>query len=240
PPDPLLRGADSLVAEAGPDFAVALAVERRLGQNAADVADEFLIGARALRATPLGFESLRGGGALPVALGVDRRAARAPGAPDASKAVLPPRRGGCGPPYFFRLLGTKGWSARHRWSSSSLSMVSSPTLARSRAISSSRSSVGRLFRAAWPPARKSSRQPARVAAVTPSSRARSSRLSPRRRRRTVAALRGAEKRPRSPGFGVLAMGVGSWGLDTDDVPIGCPTEPRGGGRGLLLTRSERR
>jgi DNA helicase HerA-like ATPase len=45
----------------------------------------------------------------------------------------------------------------------------------------------------------------------------------------VAALRGAEKRPRSPGFVVLDMGVGSWGLDTDDVPIGCPTEPRGGG-----------
>ena len=49
-------------------------------------------------------------------------------------------------------------------------MVSSPTLARSRAISSSRSSAGRLFSAAWPPARKSSRQPERVAAVTPSSR----------------------------------------------------------------------
>ena len=50
--------------------------------------------------------------------------------------------------YGLRLLGTKGRSARQRWSNSSSSMVSSPTLARSRAISSSRSSVGRLLRAA--------------------------------------------------------------------------------------------
>ena len=106
--------------------------------------------------------------------------------------------------------GQKGGRPGSRWSSSSLSMVSSPTLARSRAISSSRSSAGRLFRAAWPPARKSSRQPERVAAVTPSSRERSSRSSPRRRRRTASVLRWAEKRPRSPGFGVLDMGVGSW------------------------------
>jgi hypothetical protein len=46
----------------------------------------------------------------------------------------------------------------------------------------------------------------------------------------VAAFRRAEERPRSPGFGVLAMGVGSWGLDPDDVPIGCSTELGGGGQ----------
>jgi hypothetical protein len=45
----------------------------------------------------------------------------------------------------------------------------------------------------------------------------------------VAALCGAEERPRSPGIVVLDMGVGSSGLDPDDVPIGCPTESRSGG-----------
>src|SRR5262249_40318595 len=145
-----------------------------------------------------------------MSLEVKRRAGQVPDATDAGQPVALSGGGGDGLAYGLRLLGAKGRSARHLWSSSSLSMVSSPTLARNRAIASSRSSVGRVLRAAWPPAKKSSRQPARVAAVTPNSRARSSRLSPRRRRRTVAALRGAEKRSRSPGFGVLGMGVGSW------------------------------
>src|SRR5262245_24907901 len=35
PPDPLLGGADTLEAEPCPDLAIALAVERRLGQDAA-------------------------------------------------------------------------------------------------------------------------------------------------------------------------------------------------------------
>src|SRR5262249_38908836 len=141
---------------------------------------------------------------------VDGGAGQVPEAADAGQAILPPGGGGGGPPYLFRLVGAKGRSARHRWSSSSLSMVSSPTFARSRAISSSRSSVGRLFSAAWPPARKSSRHPDRVAAVTPSSRETSSRSSPRRSRRTVAVLRWEEKRPRSPEFGALDMNECSW------------------------------
>src|SRR5262249_45437348 len=141
PPDPLLRGPDALVAEPRPDLAVALAVEGRLGQDAPDVADQLLIWARALRATLLGLGSLLNGHALLVAVEVDRRAGQIPEAADAGQAVLPPRRWRGGPPYFLRLLRTKGWSSRQRWRSSSLSMVSSPTLARSRAISSSRSSA---------------------------------------------------------------------------------------------------
>jgi hypothetical protein len=43
PPDSLLRGPDTLIAEPSPDLAVALAVEGRLGQDAADVADQLLI-----------------------------------------------------------------------------------------------------------------------------------------------------------------------------------------------------
>src|SRR5262249_9146116 len=42
------------------------------------------------------------------------------------------------------------------------------------------------------------------------------------------------------GRGGGGAGCGLLSLDADDVPTGCPTEPRGGGRGLLLTRSERR
>ncbi len=49
--------------------------------------------------------------------------------------------------------------------------LANPTLARSRWISSSRSSAGRLFKAAWPPVRRCSPHCASVAAVTPSSRA---------------------------------------------------------------------
>jgi hypothetical protein len=103
---------DALIAEPGPDLAVALAVERRLGQVAADVAYKLLVGATALRATPLGLALLLDGHAL-------------------------------------------------------------------------------------------------LAAVMPSSRPRSSILSPRTRRKKVAASRGAGKRPRLPGFVVFDMGVGS-------------------------------
>src|SRR5262249_30203660 len=159
---------------------------------------------------------------------VDGGAGQAPEAADAGQAVLLPRQPGHGLPCLYRLLGTKGRSARQHWSSSSLSMVSSPTLARSRAISSSRPSAGRLLRAAWPAARKSSRQPERVAAVTPSSRESSSRSSPRRRRRTAAVLRWEEKRPRSAVFVVLDMGSAP-GSGRNVVPTGCPTEPRSGG-----------
>src|SRR5262249_20690780 len=194
---------------AGPDLAVTLAMERRLGEDAADVADEFLVRAGAEWAALLGRRPFIEGDGPLMPLEVERRAGQGPDATDAGQPVAVSGGGGDGLAYRLVLLGTKGRSAWQRWVSSSLSMVSSPTLARSRAISSSRSLAGRLLRAAWPAARKSSRQPARVAAVTPSSRERSSRLSARRRRRTVAALRGAEKRPRSPGFAVLDMGVGS-------------------------------
>src|SRR5262249_22555623 len=90
PPDSLLRGPDTLEAEPGPDLAVALAVERRLGQDAADVADQLLVGARALRATLLGLGSLLNGHALLVAVEVDGGAGQGPEAADAGHALLPP------------------------------------------------------------------------------------------------------------------------------------------------------
>ena len=116
-------------------------------------------------------------------------------------------------------------------------MVSSPTLARSRAISSSRSSAGRLFSAAWPPARKSSRQPERVAAVTPSSR---------ESEFQVFAAEEAEDGRRSCAgrrSGHARRGSGCWtwvwapGSGRDDVPTGCPTEPRSGGLVVSLANT---
>src|SRR5262249_44679544 len=49
-----------------------------------------------------------------------------------------------------------------------------------------------------------------------------------------AGLARGREAARALGFGVLDMGAGAWGLDRDDVPIGCPTEPRSGGTGALL------
>jgi hypothetical protein len=46
-PDSFPGGADALVSESGPDLAIALAVERRLGQASADVPGQILIRAGA-------------------------------------------------------------------------------------------------------------------------------------------------------------------------------------------------
>ena len=58
PLDTLLGGANALVAESGPDLAVALAVERRLGQHAANMVDQFLIRTGAERTSLPGLRSL--------------------------------------------------------------------------------------------------------------------------------------------------------------------------------------
>ena len=90
------------------------------------------------------------------------------------------------------LRGAKGWLAsarRARSRSNSFSIVISPILTFMRVIASSRSSGSRLLTAACPPSRKRSRHAAMVAAVTPRSRLRVSRSSPRRTRSTTALLR---------------------------------------------------
>jgi hypothetical protein len=43
PANALFRGPDALEAEPGPDLAVTLALERRLGEDAADVTHKFLV-----------------------------------------------------------------------------------------------------------------------------------------------------------------------------------------------------
>src|SRR3954462_1583875 len=119
-------------------------------------------------------------------------------------------------------------------------MVSWPTFDRRRAISSSRSSAGRLFMAAVLPPRKLSRQPERVAAVTPSSRESVSRSSPRRSRRTASVFRLAEKRPRS-WLSVLVLLLGISGTPSRDHygPEGCPEKTSGYGVVACARRSQK-
>src|SRR5262249_1095647 len=131
---------------------------------------------------------------------VHRGSRQFPHATHARQTIAPLRGARAGLAHSLGLRRGKGRFASslwHRSSRSSLFIVISPTLARSRWISSSRSSASRLFKAVWPPARNASRHCASVAAVTPSSRARLSRDSPRNRRRIVSVFRRAEKRPGS-------------------------------------------
>ena len=125
PADSLFRGPDALEAEPGPDFAVTLAVERRLGQDAADVAHEFLVRAGTEWAAPLGFRPFIEADGPLMPLEVERRAGQIPDAANAGQPVALSGGGGDGLAYRLGLLGTKGRSARQRWSSNSLSLVSS-------------------------------------------------------------------------------------------------------------------
>src|SRR5262249_18522373 len=74
PPDSLLGGPDALVAEPCPDLAVPLAMERRLGEDAADVAHEFLVRAGTEWAVLLGFRPFCEGDGPLMSLEVERRA----------------------------------------------------------------------------------------------------------------------------------------------------------------------
>src|SRR5262249_24331508 len=71
PPNPLLGSPDALVAEPGPDLAVTLAMERRLRQDAPDMADKLLIRAKTERAAPFGLRPLLGEDGPLMALEVD-------------------------------------------------------------------------------------------------------------------------------------------------------------------------
>ena len=117
------------------------------------------------------------------------------------QAVGSARGGEAGLTHRLHLLPAKGRPASRRSIFSrrtSPSIVSSPTLALSRAFSSSRSSAGRALSAASPPRRNASRQAESRAAVRRPTRGRASaRLSPRKRRRTASRLRWQENRPRS-------------------------------------------
>ena len=197
---PLLAGADAREAQPRPHLAVALAMEGRVLQDLPDVAEEFRIGARAHRAALIGRGAFMNGDRLSPPLRVDRGARQAPKGAHPLQAVGSARGGEAGLTHRLHLLPAKGRPASRRSIFSrrtSPSIVSSPTLALSRAFSSSRSSAGRALSAASPPRRNASRQAESRAAVVPNSRQSVSRLSPRKRRRTASRLRWQENRPRS-------------------------------------------
>ena len=124
------------------------------------MAEEFRIGARAHRAALIGRGAFMNGDRLSPPLRVDRGARQAPKGAHPLQAVGSARGGEAGLTHRLHLLPAKGRPASRRSIFSrrtSPSIVSSPTLALSRAFSSSRSSAGRALSAASPPRRNASR-----------------------------------------------------------------------------------
>src|SRR5690606_16715728 len=195
--DPTLARANAFPAQSRPGLSVSLAVERRFGQNVADLPKEAGVGVGRSGAPLLG----RGEGQFELRPDpVQRRSSHLEllGHSGHAIASVGGRRDGAAPSLDFRQgKGDSASSARALSLASSSLIVRSPTSALSLSTSSSAAVLSRDFRPAWPAARNSSRHRESVAAVTPSSRESSSRASPRRRRRTASALRLEENRPRS-------------------------------------------
>ncbi len=145
PQNPHFRGADALVTQARPHLAIALAMEPAVGDDLSDLPDQIGIRHGALWSRAAGRCGL-GPGRLQVP--VHAGPARTPGPAHPGDAVSLARGDRDDGAHRFDLRRPKGWptsifaifSTR-----SSLSMVISPTLARSRSISSSRVSRGRCF-----------------------------------------------------------------------------------------------
>src|SRR5690606_2730806 len=177
--------------------AVHLAVERRFGQNVADLPKEVGVGVGRSGAPLLG----RGEGQFELRPDpVQRRSSHLEllGHSGHALASVGGRRDGAAQsPDFRQGRGDSVSSALALTLASSSLIVRSPTRTVSLSTSSSAAVLSRDFRHAWHAARTSSRHRESVAAVTPSSREKSSRDSPRRRRRTASALRLEENRPRS-------------------------------------------
>ena len=229
PPDPLLGGPDALVAEPGPDLAVALAVERRLGQDAADVADQFLVRAGAERPTLLGFGPLLDGDGLLMALEVDRRAGQVPEAADAGQAVRPPGGGGGGLPYVLppprdeRAVGPAALEQQlvvhgqladlgPQPGDLVVPVVGRPAL--QRGLAAGQEVVPPAGEGGGGDAELTGEEFQVLAAEEPED---GRGLALGGEAATLAGVRG------------VGHGCGLLGLDADDVPTGCPTEPRSGG-----------
>src|SRR5215216_6350447 len=177
--------------QACPHLAVPFAGERRRFQDAPNVVYQLVI-----RTGPNGSPAgARRRGRMP--LPVERGAGHAPHAADARQAIRLGSGGRAGLAHRLDLLCGKGRliSSRPIFSrNSSMSIVASPSFSRRRPISQSRLSSGCFFSASWPAARNASRQVARRAAGSPSSRARKSSASPRSRRNTTSVFCRAENR----------------------------------------------
>src|SRR4051812_44332878 len=198
-PDPPGRGADAGMAQPGPGLAGALALPARPEDLGTDVSDQLGIGAGAHWTSAHQAGWCRGSGRR--AMPVDRGPGQAPDAGDPGQAIGAARGRGDGPAHRFDLRRPKGRPPSRVaifCSSSSLAMVTSPSLAFRRSNSSSRPSRSRSFIAASAATRARSRHSLSRATVTLSSRARVSSGSPRSRRVTAASLRRAEKRRSGP------------------------------------------
>ena len=159
---PLLAGADAREAHASPTPCGSPRHGRESPPGTCPMpAEEFRIGARAHRAALIGRGAFMNGDRLSPPLRVDRGARQAQRAAHPLQAVGSARGGEAGLTHRLHLLPAKGRPASRRSIFSrrtSPSIVSSPTLALSRAFSSSRSSAGRALSAASPPRRNASRQ----------------------------------------------------------------------------------
>src|SRR4051794_15817616 len=168
--DPSGRGADAGMAQAGPDLAVALAMQARAEDLGADALEQLGIGAGPDRAAA--GRTGRRFGAGRRAIAVHRGTGEMSDAGDPGQAVGP--AGGRREDLAHRLdlrraKGRPPSRAAIFYSSSSLAMVISPSLALRRSNSSSRPSRSRSFIAASAVAKARSRHSVRRATVTLSS-----------------------------------------------------------------------
>src|ERR671938_788767 len=196
PQHPAAGRAQASYTQPGPDLPVTLAVEGAGGQDGADRLHQCRIRHRPDRTGTPG-RLCAGWGEMPIGGG-------ARGSPDpahSGQAVGLAARGRDGPAHGRDLRRAKGRPlsrAAILASNSSRSSSISPNLAFRRSLSSPSPVVGRVARLASPAARKVSRHPLSVAAVTPSARESVSKSSPRSRRRTAPRLRWRDMRPPRP------------------------------------------
>src|SRR5512134_1869988 len=191
PADASGRAADPGKAQPRPDLAVALAGEPALGDHLLDVLHQRRVVAGVDRA-----------GAAPrrrgcLAMAIEAGPRDLPAAGDPRQAINPSSGGRDRPAHRLDLRRAKGAPPSRRAIlsyKSSISIVIAPTLPFSRATSSSRASRSRSFSAASAARSAWSRQDDSRAAVTFSSRATSSKGSPRISRLTACSFRFAEKR----------------------------------------------
>ena len=152
PQDAALGGADAGEAQACPDLAMALAVERARGQQLPDRLDQRLVRHRSERPRPVPTTRW-----VRPAMSIQGRSRPAPEPGHPQDAVGSAGGGRDLAAHDLDLRRAKGRPPSRRSilaSSSSVVMVSSPTLALRRPISRSRPSAGRVFNDASPAARR--------------------------------------------------------------------------------------
>src|SRR4051794_33903679 len=216
--DPPGRGADAGMAQPGPNLAVALAMQARAKDLGANVLEQHGITAGTYRAPAWRTGRCRGVGRRTMAVDCGTGEPPDPGDPGQAVGVARGRREG--PAHRLDLRRAKGRPPSRAaifCSSSSLAMVTSPSLAFRRSSSSSRLSRSRAFIAASAATRARSRHSLSRATVTLSSRARVSSGSPRSRRVTAASLRRAELRRSGPAPPEGAPASAFW------APAGAPS-----------------